>query len=33
LIAAALTGGGRVDEETEQRGLDEAVHGEEAINL
>ncbi|MDH4945506.1 ammonium transporter, partial [Sulfurimonas sp. C5] len=27
-IAAALTGGGRVDEETEQLGLDEAVHGE-----
>ena len=33
LIASVLTGGGRVDEETEQRGLDEAVHGEEALNL
>ena len=32
-IASLLTGGGRVDAETEQRGLDEAVHGEEAINL
>ena len=32
-IASILTGGGRVDEETEQRGLDEAVHGEEAVNL
>ncbi len=32
-VASLLTGGGRVDEETEQRGLDEAVHGEEAINL
>ena len=32
-VASVLTGGGRVDEETEQRGLDEAVHGEEAINL
>ena len=31
-IAAALTGGGRVDEETEQMGLDEAVHGEKALN-
>jgi Amt family ammonium transporter len=33
LIASALTGGGRVDEETEQMGLDESVHGEKAINL
>ncbi len=33
LVSSLLTGGGRVDEETEQRGLDEAVHGEEAINL
>ncbi|MCF6331365.1 MAG: ammonium transporter [Sulfurimonas sp.] len=32
-IASALTGGGRVDEETEQRGLDEVVHGESAMNL
>jgi ammonia channel protein AmtB len=32
-ISALLTGGGRVDDETEQMGLDEAVHGEEVINL
>jgi Amt family ammonium transporter len=32
-IAAALTGGGRVDEETEHIGLDEAVHGEKGMNL
>jgi len=32
-IASAITGGGRVDEETEARGLDETVHGEKAINL
>ncbi len=32
-IAAAVTGGGRVDEETEQVGLDEAVHGEKSLNL
>ncbi len=32
-IAAALTGGGRVDEETEQLGLDEAVHGEKVLNV
>ncbi|MEA3227444.1 MAG: ammonium transporter [Campylobacterota bacterium] len=32
-IASALTGGGRVDEETESRGLDEVVHGEKALNL
>lgn len=32
-IAAALTGGGRVDEETEQMGLDEAVHGEKVLNV
>ena len=32
-IAAALTGGGRVDEETEHIGLDEATHGEKGINL
>ena len=32
-IASALTGGGRVDEETEQQGLDEAVHGEKSLNI
>jgi len=32
-IAAALTGGGRVDEETESKGLDETVHGEKELNL
>jgi len=32
-IASAVTGGGRVDEETEQMGLDEAVHGEKGLNL
>ena len=32
-IASALTGGARVDEETEAEGLDEAVHGENAIDL
>jgi len=32
-IASALTGGGRVDEETEHTGLDEATHGESAMNL
>ena len=32
-IASALTGGGRVDEETEAQGLDEAVHGEKGLNL
>ena len=32
-IASAITGGGRVDEETEARGLDETVHGEKGINL
>ncbi|MCK5855006.1 MAG: ammonium transporter [Sulfurovaceae bacterium] len=32
-IASALTGGGRVDEETEHRGLDEAVHGEKGMNI
>jgi len=31
--AMAVTGGGRVDEETEARGLDEMVHGENALNL
>ncbi len=32
-IASALTGGARVDEETEYNGLDEAVHGEKGMNL
>lgn len=32
-IASALTGGGRVDEETEEIGLDEVIHGEKVINL
>jgi len=32
-IASLLTGGGRVDEETEAMGLDETTHGEKAINL
>jgi len=32
-VASLITGGGRVDEETEQIGLDEKVHGEKAINL
>ena len=32
-IASALTGGGRVDEETEAKGLDETTHGEKALNL
>jgi len=32
-LAMALTGGARVDEETEQIGLDESVHGEKALNL
>ncbi len=32
-IASALTGGGRVNEETESLGLDEAVHGERGLNI
>ena len=32
-IAKALTGGARVEEETEEIGLNEAVHGEKAMNL
>jgi Amt family ammonium transporter len=32
-ISAAMTGGGRVDEETEHIGLDEETHGEKGINL
>jgi Amt family ammonium transporter len=31
-ISSALTGGGRVDDETEIQGLDEAVHGEKVMN-
>jgi ammonium transporter, Amt family len=33
LIASAITGGGRVSEEVEVRGLDEMVHGERGLNL
>lgn len=32
-VASALTGGARVDEETEHDGLDESVHGEKGLNL
>ncbi|MCB4758262.1 MAG: ammonium transporter [Sulfurovum sp.] len=32
-IASTLTGGTRVDAETEEMGLDEAVHGERSMNL
>jgi len=32
-ISSLVTGGGRVDEETEQIGLDEKTHGEKALNL
>ncbi len=32
-IASAITKGARVDDETEQIGLDEAIHGEEVLNL
>ncbi len=32
-IASLLTGGGRVDEESEHRGLDETTHGEKAMHL
>ena len=31
-IASAITGGARVDEETEHNGLDETVHGESVMN-
>jgi len=31
-IASAITGGGRVDEETEAAGLDETIHGEKVTN-
>lgn len=33
LIASMVTLGGRVDAESESRGLDESVHGEKALNL
>lgn len=33
LIASAITGGGRVDDDSENRGLDETIHGEKALNL
>lgn len=33
LISTAITGGARVDEETETMGLDESVHGERGFNL
>jgi Amt family ammonium transporter len=32
-ISSLITGGGRVDDETELKGLDTETHGEEAINL
>ena len=32
-VSSLLTGGGRVDEETELKGLDTETHGEEALNL
>jgi len=32
LISSALTGGARINEETETMGLDEAVHGERGFN-
>lgn len=32
-ISSMITGGGRVDDESENRGLDETVHGEKGINL
>ncbi|MBU1668653.1 ammonium transporter [bacterium] len=32
-VASALTGGARVDEETEHDGLDESIHGEKGLNL
>jgi len=33
LIASVITGGGRVDKETEEMGLDEATHGEKSFYL
>ena len=32
-ISSILTGGGRVSMQTEEVGLDEAVHGEKVMNL
>ena len=32
-IASAVTGGGRVDKDTEEMGLDESTHGEKSFNL
>ncbi len=32
-VASALTGGARVDDETEHNGLDETTHGEKALNI
>jgi len=32
-ISSAITGGGRVDEESESVGLDETIHGEKSFNL
>jgi Amt family ammonium transporter len=32
-VASALTGGARVDNETEHDGLDETIHGEKAMNI
>ncbi len=32
-VASLLTRGGRVDDESESRGLDETVHGEKALNI
>ena len=32
-VASALTGGGRIDDETQEIGLDESIHGERGMNL
>jgi Amt family ammonium transporter len=32
-VSSKLTGGGRVDEESESIGLDETLHGEKALNI
>jgi len=32
-VASILTRGARVDEESEEKGLDEAIHGEKALNI
>ena len=31
-VASALTGGARVDAESEERGLDESLHSERVVN-